>query len=86
MNARQYVSSRVNQIIVLLTGQHAQKLNCSRRVAGACPDLYGAIITLHSIILPYKDKDKKPKFQSEVEDFLLQSEVENSRQITTNLL
>ncbi len=49
MNARQYVSSGVNQLIVLVRGQLSQTLNCSRRVAppGARPDLYGAIVTLH---------------------------------------
>lgn len=49
MNARQYVSRQVNQLIVLMKGQFAQ-LNCSRRVAlpGACPDLYGPIVTQHS--------------------------------------
>lgn len=51
MNARQYVSSEVNQLIVLMRegGQLAQKLNSSRRVAppGARPDLYGAIVAQH---------------------------------------
>lgn len=50
MNARQYVSSGVNQLIVLQGVKLAQWLKCSRRVAppGAHPDLYGVTMTLHS--------------------------------------
>lgn len=49
MNARQYVSRRVNQLIVLMKGQFAQ-LDCSRHVAlpGARSDLFGAILTRHA--------------------------------------